>query len=151
MAFDYVATKNVILSHASASGWFVDVAGSEPKNSPPPGTMIFAMVLASVRSAGSGLAATSMRIEWSARVYTLPMADPQDSAEAAEVSALLDFMARVSADLTLGGNVRMVDLNGAHGEPLGAQTGYGEVNGVKLNIVQITVPVIVNDVVPQGA
>jgi hypothetical protein len=59
--------------------------------------------------------------------------------------AMTGLIGAYSADFTLGGSVRNIDLLGEYGEKLGAQAGYITIGGVMYRIMTLTIPCIVND------
>ncbi len=60
------------------------------------------------------------------------------------------LIAAFVADFSLGGKSRNIDIFGAHGFPLSARAGYIDIDNKKFRIMDITVPVIVNDVWSEG-
>lgn len=146
MSLNTKVTLNAIASHAMALGLFERVNTHEPKNAPGNGltVAIWFQNVAPVRA--SGLAQTSARVEYSVRLYTNMLSDPQDMidpnlAEAADV-----LINAYSGDFDLGGNVRSVDLLGMAGVPLSAEAGYLNQDGKNYRVITITLPLIVNDV-----
>lgn len=154
MAFDLEATINVIISHATASGWFGQVTAYEPKSAPKSGgdklTAIFWLDEFRPEASASGLQVTSAYMIMRARVM-LPMGSaPEQTIDLRLAKASIEYCRRVSDDFTLGGNVRNVDLLAAYGTGLGWRLGYVEQDGVMYRISVIEIPAIVNDVWPQA-
>ena len=71
----------------------------------------------------SGLATTSGYVVCSARVYGNMLAKPEDEIDPRIMTAMTTLIGAYSADFTLGGTVRNIDLLGAYGQKLGAQAG----------------------------
>jgi hypothetical protein len=144
---------SAIVSHAYTLGYFDQVNQHEPKNKNPAMAGITAAVwvqsVAPVKS--SGLAATSGRLEFTVRIYTSMLAEPQDAIDPGVLTALDALMAAYSANFTLGGLVRKVDLLGEAGTPLSAQAGYLNQAGKLYRVIDITLPLIVNDIWAQEA
>jgi hypothetical protein len=140
-----------VRSHAQATGMFERASTHEPKNAPGSGRS-WAAWLQSIRpvARASGLTATSGRVEFRIRLYTNMLAEPQDEIDPDTMRAVDRLMAAYSADFTLDGRVRNVDLLGQHGDPLQAQAGYLNQDGRMLRIVDITLPLIVNDLWSQA-
>lgn len=148
MALNTSTLVNAIASHAAALGLFDAVNGHEPKNAPG-GQLtcaIWTMDLLPVQS--SGLAATSVRITFNVRLYlpalnTSPeqadMIDPQ-MMDAADL-LLADYV----GNFTLGGLIRDVDVRGADGNPLSAQSGYITQDQKVYRVLTIFLPLIIND------
>jgi hypothetical protein len=147
MSLNGSALLDAVKSHALASGAFERAHTHEPKNAPGSGRT-WAAWLQSVGPvpAGSGLAATTARVEFRVRLYTPMLQEPQDEIDPDTMAALDTLMAAYSGDFTLGGLVKAVDLLGQAGAPLGAQAGYIPQDGKLLRVVDVTLPLIVNDV-----
>lgn len=144
---------DALLSHAGALGYFERINGHEPKNRNAVGPGLTAALwlqrLAPVRS--SGLASTSGRLEYTVRIYTPMTAEPQDAIDPAVLAATDALLTAYSADFTLGGLVRQVDLLGQYGAPLSAQAGYLDLGGVLYRVMDTTAPMIINDLWTQEA
>jgi hypothetical protein len=54
-------------------------------------------------------------------------------------------MKELSGSITLGGTVRMIDLLGIDGTPLSAMAGYLQIDRKVYRVMDLTIPVIVND------
>lgn len=144
---------DALVSHAAALGHFERVNQHEPKAKNPAGQGMTAAVwlqsLAPIRS--SGLAATSGRLEFTLRVYTSMLAEPQDAIDPRVLAAVDALLAAYSGDFDLGGTVRNVDLLGAHGTPLSARAGYLDQGGRLYRVMDVALPLIVNDLWNQEA
>lgn len=138
---------DAVVSKVASSGYFASVNAHEPKNAPGNGlsASVWIQDLSPVRA--SGLNSTSGRIEFSIRLYTNMLKDPQDDIDENLVTALDDLMSMFSGDFDLGlSNVRYVDLLGANGTPLSAKAGYIQQDSKNYRVMTITLPVIVNDI-----
>lgn len=151
MAFDPLPILNAITSHALASGYFERVNGAEPANAPGNGltAAVWADSVSPIAPA-SGLAATSARIAFMVRVYASMLQDPPDAIDPNILDATSALLVAYSGDFELGGNVRNVDLLGAHGPGLTGQAGYITQDGQLFRVMTITIPVIVSDVFTQA-
>lgn len=136
---------DAVVSHAQRSGKFSMVNGYEPKSAP--GSDMTAAVWSQSwgPELSSGLAATSSRLVMNLRIYSNMIKEPQGMIDPQMLDAVDDLMTRYSADFTLDGLVRCVDLLGSGGEGLRAEAGYQEVGGTMFRIVTITLPLILND------
>jgi hypothetical protein len=138
-------------SHAQKLGLFDKVDQHEPMN--PPGNGLscgFWFVRLGPVPAGSGLALTSGLAVFTARIYQSRKFEV--GAEDVAVMAAADaLMAAYSGDFELGGQVRDVDLLGQSGTSLSASSGWLEIDGAKVRTVDITIPLIVNDLWSQAA
>jgi hypothetical protein len=138
---------NAIVSHAMGLGIFERVNTSEPKNNPGNGltAAIWVQHIGPV-AAISGLASTTARIEFTIRLYTNMLAEPQDDIDPVMLEAVDELLNVYSSDFDLGGMVRNVDLLGAHGNGLSAQAGYINQGGTLYRVMDVVLPVIINDV-----
>lgn len=151
MSLDSAAILAAVGSHAAASGRFDRVSGFEPKNAPGNGLSFAVWVDRIVPLPGaSGLATTAALVVLNARLYTNMLADPPDAIDPALVGATDALMTAYSGDFELGGQVRNVDVLGAHSEGLSAQAGYLEQDGKLYRITTLSVPLVVNDVWSQS-
>lgn len=143
---------DAVTSAASASGYFDAVQGHEPKSAPGTGLTyaVFLNALGAVAPA-SGLDVTSARVELTGRIYKPFNAQPEDLIDPNLADAADALLTAYSADFDLGGNARNVDLLGAHGAALGVRAGYQTIDKQVFRVLDITIPIIVNDAWEQGA
>ncbi len=59
-------------------------------------------------------------------------------------------MGRLTGDLRLDATVRMIDLLGAHGDGLEAIAGYTKIQDQVYRVMELTIPLIVNDIWTQS-
>lgn len=140
-----------LVSHALTTGLFESANKHEPKKAPATGGLsaaIWVQDVAPVRT-GSGLAATTIRVEFSLRVYSSMLQEPQDGIDPAIIHAVDVMMSQYSADFTLGGTIMMIDLLGQFGVPLSAEAGYLQVDQGMFRVMTITIPLIVSDAYAQ--
>jgi hypothetical protein len=151
VSFDPTALFDVLQSHAMTLGVFDQVNGHEPDNPPGHGVTlaVFAGRVAPVRT--SGLASTSARVAFLERIYINAQREPQDGIERDLLSATSALFDEYNGDFELGGNAREVDVFGRYGEPLSAVAGWLDQGDKKFRVMDITVPVIVNDAWEQVA
>lgn len=149
MSIGVADIRDRVLSHAQALGVFASVNGSEPKSAPPSNHYATWFTrIDPVRS--SGLDSTTVRLEFAGRLYGPMIADPQDDVDGMLLTSLDALMIAYSGDFTLGGKVRSVDLLGTFGPGLSAQGGYLDIDGKKFRVIEVTLPLIVNDVWSQA-
>lgn len=149
---DAERVQNAILSHALATGHFDRCGGHTPKN--PPGHGITAAItLSRIRfvPARSGLATTTLRLDWRLELYR-PMEGSPDEIDTELAAATIAVFGRISADYTLGDLVSEVPLLGANGsEGLIADQRYMQFDkGSQYRLVVITVPTVHDDVLTQA-
>ena len=147
---------DAVQSHALATGEFDTVNTHEPKSAPG-NTITAAIWLQSIGPAteGSGLASTTARIEFQVRLYTGFIAEPADMIDPNLLDASLVLMNSYSGDFALSivtvADVRTIDLLGIYGNPLEATAGYLNQDGSIFRVMDITLPLIVNDLWTQTA
>ena len=149
MAFDAAAGKALfdqLISHALTLGVFDRAASHEPKSAPGSG-ISYALWLDSIDPLpnASGLAAVSGRVAFGGRIYMSFNAKPEDSIDPRVLAATCALLAEYSGNFTLGGTVRNIDLLGEFGEALSAQAAYMEQDGKLYRVMDIKIPVIIND------
>lgn len=145
---DITAVVDQLASHAAATG-VIDgpVNGHEPLS--PPGNGVTAAVwFNTIRPARgrSGLNATTVVVLCTLRLYKPLTSQPQDAIDEDLTAATNLLMKAYSGDFTLGGTVAEVDLLGEFGTPLWAQSAYQDIGGTKYRVIDIAVPLVVNDV-----
>ena len=149
-ALNVIELRNVLLSHALASGLFDRVEGHEPKAAPGNGVhgalWVSEMGPAVSRS---GLVATAIRLEYSFRIGLSMLAEPQDETDPAVLVATASLVLAYSGDFQLGGYADQIDLLGAYGAPLAAKAGYLNQDSVLYRVMVITIPIIIDDVFAQ--
>jgi hypothetical protein len=144
-----------IMSLAMASGEFVSIAGHEPVN-PPENGLTGGLWLQHIGPARdvSGLSETAARVEFLLRIY-IPTAgtspDQLDSIDPSIGTATAIVIGALSGDFTLDGEVFAVDLLGAWGAPLDGRAGWARVGEQQVRVMDITVPLILDNVWTQGS
>jgi hypothetical protein len=151
MTIGITALINAVVSHAFASGHFDAVLPFEPKSAPD-GDLTYAVFLSDLgpARAASGLTATSARVELTGRIYKPFMSQPEGLIDRSLADACDDLFEAYTGDLDLGGNARNVDVMGAHGAALRARASYQKLGDATYRIMDITIPIIVNDAWIQG-
>ena len=145
------ALYDSVVSHAMTLGQFERVNAHEPKNAPGNGLSAAVWVQKVGPGRGSGLAATTARVEFSVRVYSNMLQAPEDLIDPNVFKAIDALLTAYSGDFTLGGTVRAVDVNGMSGAPLEAVAGYLNIDGKMFRIMTVTLPLVVNDAWVQAA
>lgn len=143
---DIAGLMDKIVSHPMTLGLLEAVSTHEPKSAPGKGktAAIFLQALEPIQS--SGLAATSGRVEFRCRIYQNMTADPQDFIDPDMLDVCQQIMNAFSGDFDLGATVRMVDLLGAYGKPMSALAAYIPQDGKLYRILDVVLPIIVNDI-----
>jgi hypothetical protein len=150
MSLNTAGLFNALASHAASLGIFDRVNNHEPANAPGNG---LSYSLHWVRIAPvpthSGLASTTGVVPFLGRIYR-PAAQPSDEVDIEVLGATDALLAVYSADFTLGGLVRNVDLLGQTGNQLSAQAGWLLIDAIQHRTSDITIPLIVNDLWTQA-
>lgn len=145
MALDPRPIFDGISTHLQGLGLFEQVNGHAADVSPGYGLIATVEFVDMVR-AKSGIAATSVRLQFAVTILTSLEQEPADAIDPEILTATGKVFESLLADFTLGGLARVVDVGGSDGERLRARAGYGTVQGVKARAVIIDLPVVVNDV-----
>lgn len=150
---NFTGVLNAIANKSARLGLFAKINKHEPKNAP--GSKLTAAIwVQSVGPADAGLAVTNVRLTVTQRIYTSMISEPQDAIDPAIVHAVDRVMSAMTADLTLGGLVRCIDLLGLEGirgsAPMSAEAGYVQLDNTIYRVMDITIPVILNDIWTQG-
>ncbi len=140
-----------IETHLLKLGRFDQVNRHEPKNAP--GNKMVAAIIHGPQgpATGTGLAATTARVEFTIRIYMNMMAQPLDGTEPDLIAATDLLINTFSGDFTLGGTIIAVDLLGMSGPPLEANPGYINQDSVLYRVSDIRLPLLVADAWTQAA
>ena len=145
MAFDFQALIDAVASDALVTGIFDTVNAHEPTSAPGNG-MTCSIWSSDIRSVpSSGLGAVSVLVELTARIQTPRIQEDPNTIDPLIMQAVGTLMAEFGGGFTLGGIVREIDLLGQHSSGLGAKPGYVTQNNVVYRVMDMTVPIIVND------
>jgi hypothetical protein len=148
---DIVAVTDALASHALSTGHFDRVNRAELRSSPGLGmhAAVWFQNLTPIQRR-SGLAATSALLVMHMRIYQSMVLEPRDMIDPDLVRAVTTLLAAYTGDFQLGGNVSHVDLLGAYGQPLDAMAAYLEIDGVMIRVLDIVIPLVVDDVWTQS-
>jgi hypothetical protein len=141
------ALVDEIASTAMQLGLFEKVNIHEPKSQPGNG-MTAAVWVEQIQpiAQASGLNSTSVLVLFTFRIYQSAFAEPQDMIDPNVMRAVDTLLEQYSANFTLSGTVREIDLLGEFGTPLSAQAGWLNVDGKIFRIMDVNLPVLINDV-----
>lgn len=164
MAISPVLTQQVIAllytavgDVARQSNLFDRVDDHDSRN--PPGRGLTCQVLMGAFEPvgrASGLSVTAARMEFTVRIAAPRMQSPDGKTDQAVLYAAAYLLAVYNADFDLDevtpdGLVRCVDVLGMYGDPLRIEPGWITDSELPYRVADITVPLILNDVFPQGA
>jgi len=146
-----IALFSAVTSHAAETGLFEQVPQHEPKSAPGSGLSCAIWVDKIEPVLSSGLDQTSGRVVFNVRVYSNMLAEPQDGIDPEVLTAVCVLMAEYSANFTLGGTVREVDLLGEFGDSLSAKSGYLNHDNRLFRVMDVVLPIVINDLFGQVA
>lgn len=138
---DAVALFGEMTSVAQTLGVFDRVNSHEPENTPGRGiscTITLAEIAADPDK--SGMASVSGTVTFTARLWSSMMQRSLDAIDPNLLGAVSALLGAYAGGFTLNGTVRNVDLL-----KLRATPGYVPFEGKEMRVVEITVPVIIND------
>jgi hypothetical protein len=152
MTLDVSGVYAQVVSHAKRLGIFNQVLTHEPKSAPGNG-LTCSIWLSSLEPVArvSGLAATSVRMELSIRIYENFKSQPDDDIDPRLLDAVAKLMEAYTGDFELGSAAMAVDLLGAHGTGLRGEGGYLQQDNSLYRVVVITLPIVIADVFTQAA
>lgn len=146
MSLDVPGILASVQSHAQQLGLFEQVITNEPKNAPGNGLTcaIWVQRMGPIPAA-SGLASVSVRVVLMVRILKPMLALPYGQMDLDILSAVDGLMAAYSAAFTLEGKIKNVDLLGQAGQPLDSQAGYVTIDKKMFRLMDITLPLLTND------
>lgn len=150
MALEIQRILDTVVSHALALGEFESVNQYESKQAPGTGLSASVWVERVTPVKTSGLANTSIRLELQVRLYSSTSTQPYDNIDPNLTKALDRLMAAYTNDFALGGDVRHIDVFGAHGSPLESRSGYLNIDGMEFRVFSVRLPLICDDLWPQS-
>ena len=150
MSFDANAAKALfsqLTSHAKDLKVFDRVNSHDPDSTPGKG-LSCSITLGPIAAdpAASGLSAVSGEITFLIRIWSSLMQKPLDAVDPAVLGAVMVLLGEYSGHFTLGGTVRDVNVLA-----LKAQPAYLNHEGKEFRVIEITLPIIVNDLFPMVA
>lgn len=146
MGLDTGAVLTQFQGHATGLGIFEQVLLHEPKSAPSNGFTL-AIWVDRVRPypLGSGLASVTMTLVTNFRLYVPFIVQPEDAIDTMLYRLADQLLEGLAGGFELGGSVRNVDLFGESGFPFEGVYGYLTQDGTVFRVLELSVPVIVND------
>lgn len=148
MAFEIKSTLNAVASKMQASGYFAAVMIGEPKSPPTgggPHNIVAAIWMTRAGVVGTTLTKTIESHVLTVRLYTDMLAEPQEDIEFGLAAVTSDFMSDLCGEYDLGATIRNIDIAGEYGTALSAEWGHVDVSGKMCRIVDVTLPLTVDD------
>ena len=151
MSLNFTPALKRIESMILGLGLFTKVNLHEPKNAPGKG-LVCVVFLDEIGPdlKGSGQNVTSGRVVFKARIFLPMLTSPEDMIDQNIGHAAGKVIEVLSGDIDLQDNVRYVDLLGATGTPLSAKGGYLTIGQTMFRIMDVTIPLIFNDIWAPG-
>ena len=140
------ALFTAIQSYAQELGIFEGVNLHEPWNAP--GNRLFCSInLGTVRPVmSSGLAAVSGQVTLVIRIWSSALQKPLDGIDPEILSATCSLMGAIAGGFTLGNTVRDADIM-----VMSAQPAYVDFEGKPFRVIEISLPIIINDMFAESA
>lgn len=129
-----------IRSIAKGLAVFPAVIGHDPENAPPAGISCSIMLGPVKPVTSSGLAAVSGQVTLMVHVWNFGSKRPLDDVDPQVLAATCSLMGAFAGGFTLGETVREVDLFA-----MDAQPGYVNFEGKEYRTMQISLPIVIND------
>lgn len=141
------AYRELIDLVSNAGGW-TDVIRHEPLSAPE-GPGVFACIFpaepVSPLAESSGLAGADARMPVMIRLMRNALTQPQDERETDLIEAYDRLMAALLGALTLNGQVRAIDVLGESGQALAGEWGYITIDKMIYRIIDLVVPLMINN------
>lgn len=143
---------DAVKSHAMSLGIFESVNTHEPKSAPSLAGITASVILGPTTPLrSSGLSVTSARLEFLVRMQSSMLAEPQDDIDPNLLAAMSTLFVAYSGAFTLSGLVRCIDLLGQAGAGLSAVPGYLNQDGKLYRVIDVTLPLLVDNVWTQAS
>lgn len=153
MAFrrnEAVAIQKALATHIKALGGIARVEEFDPTDAPGKGLTACLVAMTGDPGPATGLASSSLRVVWTVR-FLMPPSKPLGSVDPELMGKAGDLITRLAGDFTLGELVRVIDLRGIHGARVEWRFGWVEIGGTVFRLLDVAVPLIINDVFPEVA
>ena len=144
-AFTIRPTLQEIQSYLAASGEFVTVELGEPEAVARGDGLTAAIWVSGTRIALTTLTKVTKVYDANIRVYRDMLGEPTEGIEIGLAKVVQDIASDLLGDYDLGATVRDIDACGQYGTPLRAEWGHDVVAGVVFRVVDMTIPIVVND------
>jgi hypothetical protein len=146
MSLDIVGIIGAVESHAASIDGIERVVTNEPKNAPGDGISC-AIWVSDIEPLGvaSGLDKVSVLLSLTVRLMKPLLSQPYGQIDPDLLATADRLMRAYAGDFTLGGEVRNVDLLGMYGSKMAAHTAYMTLAKGSYRIVDITLPLVIND------
>ena len=148
MPFAVKATLQAMQSYVAASGYFKagHMVGHPKRPVPAQGSQLFGAVYMMSQSVVALTLSTTIELHTvGIRVFRNFLTEPIESIQFELADAVSQIENDLIGEFDLGASIRNVDVGGQYGQPLRSDWGTLDLGGVMYDIVDITVPLIVDD------
>lgn len=150
MPLDMAGILSKLQSHATDKGQFEQVLLHEPKSAPSNGLTLAFWVDRARPVLSSGLNSVSMLLVVNMRAYAKFLSSPEDAIDSGLWAAVDPIIESYCMDFTLNGTARAVDIFGENGQDFEPIFGYLTQDGTVFRVLEMAIPVIVNDCYQEG-
>jgi hypothetical protein len=137
---------DALASHAQTLGFFEQVLTHEPKSAPTSTTYVVFLDQVVPFKERSGLSSVSAVVMFMGRIYLDFIQQPEDNIDRDMLMALDALMVQYIGDLDLGDSEVELDVLGQYTTGLISKAGYIKHDNTLYRVIDISLPVIVNDV-----
>lgn len=147
MSLDVTGIVAAVQSHAQQIGGIETVVTNEPKSAPGNGisAAIWAEGITPV-PANSGLNSVSVLLVLMVRVMKPMLSLPYGGIDPDLLTAASSLMNAYAGAFTLGGEVQSIDLLGRYGTKMAGKAGYITLDKSMFRVIDISLPLVINDV-----
>ena len=146
MAFDIDRTLHAVTSFLKVDGKFRTVTIGEPKSITPLTSICVAVFMQSTAITKFYLNGGTEEVHVvMVRLYRDMLAEPTEDIETDLAKSVQRIVSDLLGDYDLGATIRNIDGAGGIGTNLGSAWGYTDLSGRMFRIVDITLPLIVDD------
>lgn len=150
MALDVAGIVAALESVARKIGGIEDVITAEPKSAPGEGVYCAIWLQDFTPIPGdSGLQSVSMNLIFQARLMKRMLSLPYGGIDPDLLTATSSLMSAYAAGFTLGAEVQSIDLLGRYGTKMAGKAGYITLDKAMFRVVDISLPLVINDVFVQ--
>jgi hypothetical protein len=134
-----------LVSIAQQSGRFAAVAGYEPRGQPSNGVTLALISGPLTPIQSGGMTGVCLRWQIDGQVFLPLHMEPAKELDPRITKAAAGYLEDLCGQFTLGGLVRCIDVFGSDGEALSATPGYIDHNDKKYRVMQLMIPLLINE------